>query len=92
MNRTEWYETSHLLRRFHITEGMLTDVGYEKQFFMIYTGFQGYGVEVEPLHPPKATNYIMNCRRLYQLAETEEERQSQLEQARNWYNKYVKAH
>ena len=50
MNRTEWYETSHLIRRFHITNGMLMGSIYEEQFFMVYSGYEGYGVEVEPLH------------------------------------------
>ena len=91
MNRTEWYETSHLIRRFHITDGMLMGSIYEEQFFMVYSGYEGYGVEVEPLHS-RARGYIASCRRLYQLANTEEEKQSQLENARNWYNQYVKAH
>lgn len=90
MNRTEWYETSHLLRRFHLTEGMVLGSWREEQFFMLYSGYEGFGVEISPLHSGK-TSYIMSCRRLYQLAESEEERQTQLENAREWYNKYVKA-
>lgn len=91
MNRAEWYETSHLLRRFHLTEGMVLGSWYEEQFFMLYSGYEGYGVEISPLDSGK-TSYIMSCRRLYQLAESEEERRTQLEKAREWYNKYVKAH
>lgn len=91
MNRTEWYETSHLLRRFHLTDGMVLGSWREEQFFMLYSGYEGYGVEISPLHS-NAASYITSCRRLYQLAETEEERQTQLENAREWYNKYVKAH
>ena len=91
MNRTEWYETSHLIRRFHLTEGMVLGSWREEQFFMLYSGYEGYGVEISPLDSGK-TSYIMSCRRLYQLAESEEERRAQLENARNWYNQYVKAH
>lgn len=92
MNRTEWYETSHLLRHFHLTEGMVLGSWYEEQFFMLYSGYEGYGVEISPLDSGKMS-YIMSCRRrLYQLAESEEERRTQLEKAREWYNKYVKAH
>lgn len=91
MNRTEWYETSHLLRRLHLTEGMVLGSWREEQFFMLYTGCKGYGVEVSPLGSA-AGSYITSCRRIYQLADTEEERQTQLENAREWYNKYVKAH
>lgn len=91
MNRTEWRETSHLIRRFRLTDGMLLDTIYENQFFMVYSGYEGYGVEIEPLHP-RTGGYITSCRRLYQMAETEEERQTQLENARSWYNQYVKAH
>lgn len=91
MNRVEWYTTAHLIRCYHITDGMLLGTIYENQFFMIYGGYKGYGVEIEPLHP-RTGGYITNCRRLYQMAETEEERQAQLENARDWYNQYVKAH
>ena len=91
MNRAEWRETSHLLRRFHLTEGMVLGSWREKQFFMLYTGYKGYGVEVSPLDST-AGSYITSCRRIYQLAKDEKERQTQLENARAWYNKYVKAH
>lgn len=91
MNHAEWRETSHLIRRFHLTEGMVLGSWHEKQFFMHYAGYEGYGVEISPLDSG-VTSYIVSCRRLYQLAESEEERRTQLEKAREWYNKYVKAH
>ena len=61
MNRTEWYETSHLIRRFHLTEGMVLGSWREKQFFMLYTGYKGYGVEISPLHS-KAEIGRASCR------------------------------
>lgn len=90
MNRAEWYKTAHLIRRFHITDGMVLGSWRERQFFMCYSGYEGYGVKISPLYSV-SYSYISSCRHLYQTAETEEERQEQLKQAREWYNKHIKA-
>lgn len=53
------------------------------QWFAIYGGLKGYGVEVSPLYEYKGS-YIRCCRILYQLASNAQQRKQYMQDAKEW--------
>ena len=60
--------------------GQVFDVN---QWFLLYSGFQGYGVEISPLYEHKGS-YIRCCRILYQLASNAQQRKQYMQEAKEW--------
>ena len=53
------------------------------QWFLLYSGLKGYGVEISPLYGHKGS-YIRCCRILYQLASNAQQRNQYLQDAKEW--------
>lgn len=92
MNQKEWEKLARSIRTNRETEkiyhcGTWRD---NEEWILVYSGMQGYGVSVMPIHGENRHGYIAACRVLYTLASDRQTRNAELENARKWYNQYIK--
>ena len=84
MNKEEWKVFSRTIRankdKSSYFCGQVFDVN---QWFLLYSGLKGYGVEISPLYEYKGS-YIRCCRILYQLASDTQQRNQYLKDAKEW--------
>ena len=87
MNKEEWKNFSRTIRTKKDKSpyfcGQVFDV---HQWFLLYGGLKGYGVEISPLYEYKGS-YIRCCRILYQLADNAQQRKQYLQDAKEWAKK-----
>ena len=87
MNKEEWKNFSCTIRankdKSSYFCGQVFDV---HQWFLLYSGLEGQGIEVLPLYEHKGS-YIRCCRILYQLADNAQQRKQYLQDAKEWAKK-----
>lgn len=84
MNKEAWKNFSRTIRankdKSSYFCGQVFDV---HQWFLLYSGLKGYGVEISPLYEYKGS-YIRCCRILYQLASNAQQRKQYMQDAKEW--------
>ena len=87
MNKEEWKNFSRTIRtkkdKSSYFCGQVLDA---HQWFLLYSGLEGQGIEVLPLYEYKGS-YIRCCRILYQLADNAQQRKQYLQDAKEWAKK-----
>lgn len=84
MNKKAWEVFSRAIRtnkdKSSYFCGQVFDV---HQWFLLYSGLEGQGVEILPLYEHKSS-YIRCCRILYQLASNAQQRKQYMQDAKEW--------
>lgn len=84
MNKEEWKVFSRTIRTNKDKSPYFCGQVFDaNQWFAIYGGLKGYGVEVSPLYEYKGS-YIRCCRILYQLASNAQQRKQYMRDAKEW--------